>query len=104
MSCGVNEDLSALAPQLRDDPELKRFAQSRRTLAADPYRPLYHFVSPERTLNDPNGLCFWQGSRFSSTAGSASPCASIRAAPTVSASRCALRGRRPSCVRWRRGR
>jgi beta-fructofuranosidase len=52
------------APQqtLRSNPELKRFAESRRTLAADPYRPLYHFVSPERTLNDPNGLCFWQGS------------------------------------------
>jgi beta-fructofuranosidase len=52
------------APQqtLRSNPELKRFAESRRTLAADPYRPLYHFVSPERTLNDPNGFCFWQGS------------------------------------------
>jgi beta-fructofuranosidase len=41
--------------------ELDRFAESRRRLAADPWRPLYHFVSPERTLNDPNGLCFWQG-------------------------------------------
>ena len=27
----------------------------------DPHRPLYHFVSPENRLNDPNGLCFWQG-------------------------------------------
>lgn len=41
--------------------ELRRFAESRRKLSADPYRPLYHFVSPERTMNDPNGLCFWQG-------------------------------------------
>ncbi len=30
-------------------------------MAADPYRPLYHYVSPESTMNDPNGLCFWQG-------------------------------------------
>jgi sucrose-6-phosphate hydrolase SacC (GH32 family) len=40
---------------------MRRFAESRRKLAADPYRPLYHFVSPESTLNDPNGLCFWHG-------------------------------------------
>ncbi|MCX7933705.1 MAG: glycoside hydrolase family 32 protein, partial [Planctomycetota bacterium] len=39
---------------------LKRFADSRQRLAADPYRPLYHFVSPEGRLNDPNGLCFWK--------------------------------------------
>ena len=27
----------------------------------DPYRPIYHYVNPEGSLNDPNGLCFWQG-------------------------------------------
>ena len=43
------------------DAELRRFAESRHRLSADPYRPLYHFVNPENTLNDPNGLCFWQG-------------------------------------------
>ncbi len=47
--------------QLRQDPILQRFAASRREQAADPYRPLYHFVSAEGGLNDPNGLCFWQG-------------------------------------------
>lgn len=47
--------------QLKDNPMMKRFAQSRETLSADPHRPLYHFVSPESSMNDPNGLCFWQG-------------------------------------------
>lgn len=47
--------------QLQNDPTLQRFVASRRALTADPYRPLYHFVSPESNLNDPNGLCYWQG-------------------------------------------
>jgi beta-fructofuranosidase len=47
--------------QLKNDPMMKRFAESRKRLSADPYRPLYHYVNPEGNLNDPNGLCFWQG-------------------------------------------
>jgi beta-fructofuranosidase len=52
---------AAQEAQLRQDPTLNRFAASRAQMADDPYRPLYHFVSPEGNLNDPNGLCFWQG-------------------------------------------
>lgn len=47
--------------QLRSNSLLQRFAESRRKLAEDPHRPLYHYVNPEGSLNDPNGLCFWQG-------------------------------------------
>ena len=47
--------------ELKANPLLKRFADSRKKQSADRYRPLYHFVSPESTLNDPNGLCFWKG-------------------------------------------
>ena len=47
--------------QLKSNPLMLRFAESRKRLSSDPYRPIYHFVSPESSLNDPNGLCFWQG-------------------------------------------
>ena len=47
--------------QLRTNPLIQRFVESRRKMSADPYRPIYHYVNPENRLNDPNGLCFWQG-------------------------------------------
>jgi len=46
--------------QLKTNPLLIRFKESRKALAKDPHLPLYHFVSPENRLNDPNGLCYWQ--------------------------------------------
>jgi beta-fructofuranosidase len=46
---------------LKTNPLILRFAESREKLSADPYRPIYHYVNPEGRLNDPNGLCFWQG-------------------------------------------
>jgi len=46
---------------LKTNPMLLRFHESREKLSDDPYRPIYHYVNPEGRLNDPNGLCFWQG-------------------------------------------
>lgn len=47
--------------QLKTDGLMRQFADSRQQLSADRYRPIYHFVNPEGNLNDPNGLCYWQG-------------------------------------------
>lgn len=40
---------------------MKRFVESRDKLKKDNHRPYYHFYSPECQMNDPNGLCFWNG-------------------------------------------
>ncbi|NOY82920.1 MAG: glycoside hydrolase family 32 protein [Kiritimatiellaeota bacterium] len=56
-----SDTLAAQETELSANPLLRRFRESRRRLAADPYRPLYHFVSPESSMNDPNGLCLWRG-------------------------------------------
>ena len=42
--------------ELKTNALMLRFAESRKKLAADRYRPAYHFVSPESQMNDPNGL------------------------------------------------
>lgn len=47
--------------QLKTDDLTLRFEESRQRLSSDPYRPVYHYVNPEGNLNDPNGLCCWQG-------------------------------------------
>jgi beta-fructofuranosidase len=47
--------------QLKTNPLMLRLMESRKKLADDRFRPIYHYVNPEGKLNDPNGLCFWQG-------------------------------------------
>ncbi len=55
------ETLEEQEAQLRENPLLQRMIASREAKAGDPHRPFYHYVNPENNLNDPNGLCFWQG-------------------------------------------
>jgi len=56
-----SDTLAEQERELMNSELMQRFAVSRDLQSADPYRPIYHFVSPESQLNDPNGLCFWQG-------------------------------------------
>jgi len=53
--------LEAQEAQLKTNPLMLRFARSRKKLAGERHRPIYHFISPESFLGDPNGLCLWQG-------------------------------------------
>lgn len=47
--------------ELKSNPLMLRFKESRQKMKDDPYRPIYHYINPEGNLNDPNGLSFWQG-------------------------------------------
>ena len=47
--------------EIADNPLLKRMLKVRESQAGEPHRPIYHYVNPEGSLNDPNGLCFWKG-------------------------------------------
>lgn len=55
--CELQEQLNVL----RNDSQLADYRRIRTELKKDAYRPQYHFLRPDGRLNDPNGLCFWQG-------------------------------------------
>lgn len=52
--------LSEQREALAVNPLLQRM-KGVRAANTDLHRPQYHYVNPEGRLNDPNGLCFWQG-------------------------------------------
>lgn len=47
--------------KLADNPELAFFKKTRAEMQKDKQYPKYHFIQPEHTNGDPNGLCYWQG-------------------------------------------
>ena len=53
--------LEAQLQALESDGEVLGYTAAREALAGDPARPLYHFSPPGKEMNDPNGLCQWQG-------------------------------------------
>jgi beta-fructofuranosidase len=55
------DTLEAQEVALAANPLMRRLIESRTSYAGDRHRPLYHYVNPEAMLNDPNGLCHWQG-------------------------------------------
>jgi len=55
------DTLEGQEAQLATNPLMQRLIASRKSYAGDRYRPIYHYVNPEAMLNDPNGLCRWQG-------------------------------------------
>lgn len=96
---------------LKTNPLMQRLHEYRKRCINDPHRPIYHCVNPENTLNDPNGLCFWQAhwhqakvscayfltrvsSRFSSTVNRVWLSASIQTVMTASAFLCEHRAKR----------
>lgn len=55
------DNLAEQEKQLTANPLVERFRAGRHKQRDDRFRPRYHFAAPEGHLNDPNGLCFWQG-------------------------------------------
>ena len=54
-------ELKAELAAVESDREVRAARAARSRLAADPFRPAYHFAPPGGMMNDPNGPCFWQG-------------------------------------------
>lgn len=60
-SLTFSEDPVRRERQLSEHPYTAFARRQRQQQWNDPYRPVYHFTSPEGPMNDPNGLCYWKG-------------------------------------------
>lgn len=54
-------DEKAQLKALEGSRQLQEYAQYRARVKDHPYNPSYHFYAPDGMINDPNGLCFWNG-------------------------------------------
>ena len=46
---------------IENDPQIEFFKSARADHSNDPFRPLFHLSPPNHVMNDPNGLCQWNG-------------------------------------------
>ncbi len=53
--------LEAQERELAEYEQLTDFKRIRNERKNEIWRPIYHFIRPDGYLNDPNGLCFWEG-------------------------------------------
>ncbi len=56
-----SEDEQIQREQLKENPLMKQYKQFREECRGDLLHPTYHFFSPDGRINDPNGLCYWNG-------------------------------------------
>ena len=46
---------------IEQDPQIEFFKKARNQHSKDPYRPIFHLSPPNHVMNDPNGICQWNG-------------------------------------------
>ncbi|MBQ7383256.1 MAG: glycosyl hydrolase family 32 domain protein, partial [Clostridia bacterium] len=47
--------------QLKTNELMEQYHKFREDNKNDLFNPSYHFWSPDGRINDPNGLCYWNG-------------------------------------------